>query len=95
MSYYVAESENGGSIEDPSEDALFEMVSELALPDNGFITIEPPGGRSHWYVVISLLPDLGYEVEYRNALKREHRLVSESDCSEVAQNVTIWLAVPN
>ncbi|NHI11099.1 hypothetical protein STPH2_6468 [Streptomyces sp. KO7888] len=39
--YYCADSENGDHIDDPSEDALFELLGDLNDTDNTFVVIQP------------------------------------------------------
>lgn len=89
--YYTAESESGDVVCDPSEDALYMRISDLVLPENSFLTVEPAGGGAEWYVVVSLLPDGAYEVEYRDARRSEHRIAGEADASRIAREITIWL----
>jgi hypothetical protein len=40
--YYIADTENGDHIDDPSEDGLFMLLSDLNQAGNTFITITPP-----------------------------------------------------
>jgi hypothetical protein len=89
--FYVAESERGDVVADPSEDSLYMRISDLAWPDNTFLTVEPPGGEDDWHVVVSLLEEGGYEVEFRHRPRREHRVVTESGISDIAREVIIWL----
>ena len=89
--YYTAESEDGDVVCDPSEDALYIMVSHLRLPPNSFLTIEPPNPDVGWYVVVALQDGGGYEVEYRDARRREHRIEQEEDRSRLCREVTTWL----
>ncbi|GAA3437927.1 hypothetical protein GCM10018954_075410 [Kutzneria kofuensis] len=89
--YYVAESEGGDVVADPSEDALYMRISDLVFPDNSFVTIQPPGERDDWHVVVALLEEGGYEVEYRHKGRGEHRVVNETEISDIAHEVIIWL----
>jgi hypothetical protein len=52
------------------------MISELKWPEATFFTIE--GKNANWYVVVTLLEEGGYEVEYRNPERREHRVGGET-----------------
>ena|SRR5215204_2391784 len=90
--HYCADTENGEHVEDPSEDALFELIDELALPANTFVTITPADDDPSWYASVSLLEDGTYEVEHRDASRREHELTIETDLGHIAKELTIWLA---
>jgi hypothetical protein len=87
-----AETEQGRSIEDPSEDVIYMLIQDLAHPDNTFITIEPPPGGSPWHIVISLLPDQTFEVEYKDLARGEHRVETQTRPGHIAHDATIWLA---
>ena len=90
--YYIADTENGDHIDDPSKDALSMLMQDLAHPDNTFITITPAQESQAWYASVSLLDDGGYEVETRDPRYREHDLAVTTDPSKIAQNLTLWLA---
>ncbi|WP_225993610.1 hypothetical protein [Actinomadura rudentiformis] len=64
--YYIANTENGDHIDDPSEDALFMLLQDLDDTDNTFITIGPADPNATWYASVALLEDGGYETEYRD-----------------------------
>ncbi|MDX3111093.1 hypothetical protein [Nonomuraea angiospora] len=87
-----AESEGGELIVEPSEDALYEMIIELALPDNTFVIVEPDEDDPTWFASVACLDDGTYEVEYRDPLRRYHRLDTATDPSRIASDVTIWTA---
>lgn len=89
--WYCAESESGEMVEDPSEDALYELISELAEPDNTFIVIERPENDA-WHCVVTLLEGGGFEIEYRDQSSGEHRVESSRSISGIALSVTHWLA---
>jgi hypothetical protein len=89
--YYIAESESGDVIADPSEDVLYMRIANLELPDNSFVTVQPPGEREDWYVVVALLEEGGYEVEYKDKSRGEHRVVNENEISDIAHELIIWL----
>lgn len=90
--YYVAESEGGDVVADPSEDALYMQISDLVWPDNSFVTVQPPGERQDWHVVVALLEEGGYEVEYRDTARGEHRVVNETRISDIAYEMIICLS---
>jgi len=39
--YFCADRENGDHLDDPSEDALFEVLSDLNDTDDTFVVIQP------------------------------------------------------
>lgn len=90
--YYIADTENGDHIDDPSEDSLFMLLTDLNTADNTFVTINPADQKAIWYASVSLLDDGAYEVECRDALRREHELSVQTDRSQIAHDLTIWLA---
>ncbi|SDD86359.1 hypothetical protein [Glycomyces harbinensis] len=90
--YYIADTENGDHIDDPSEDALFILISELERPGNTFVVIRPHNGSPAWSASVRLLPDGGYEVERRDDRRGEHRRDPGEDMSRIANDLTIWLA---
>ena len=50
--YYCADSENGDHIDDPSEDALFDLISELNDSDNTFVVIQPDQDDPAWFASV-------------------------------------------
>ncbi|MBB6556544.1 hypothetical protein [Nonomuraea rubra] len=90
--YYRAECENGTFINDPSEDAIFDLLMTLRQPDNGFVVIEQPGVDPPWYVCISIMDDGEYELECRDQLLGTHQLESGASRSYAAKQATKWLA---
>jgi hypothetical protein len=76
---------------DPSEDALYMRISDLELPDNSFLTIEPARQEGGWYAVVSLLESGSYEVEYRDHRRNEHRVEQELDLADLSKDLIIWL----
>jgi hypothetical protein len=90
--YYIADTENGDHIDDPSQDALFILITDLDHTDNTFVTINPADSASTWYASVSLLDNGTYEVERRDPSQREHKLTTQTDRSQIAKDLTIWLA---
>ncbi|MGW4624248.1 hypothetical protein [Streptomyces sp. NPDC004592] len=88
--YSILETEDGSRYEDPSQDHIFDKVEELAWPNNTFLTIE--GTESDWYVVVSLLEEGTFEVEYKNPQRREHRIEAGGTPSTISYDVTLWIA---
>lgn len=90
--YYIADTENGDHLDDPSEDALFMLISDLNHDDNTFVTIQPDTEAPGWYASVSLLDDGSFEVERRDPGHREHELDTRTDPDRIAYDLTIWLA---
>ena len=90
--YYCADTENGDHIDDPSEDALCMLISELDHTDNTFVTVQPDDDEPAWYASVSLLDDGSYEVERRDVGRQEHQLTTHTDRNSIAHDLTIWLA---
>lgn len=87
-----AETENGEVIDDPSEDAIYMLLEDLNTSDNTFVTIEPVAAGANWYVSISLLRAGVYEVEYRDADRREDAATVRTDRNAIAGESTSWIA---
>lgn len=84
------ETEDGERYADPSEDHIFDVTNSLRWPDRTYFTIEEDG--ADWYVVVTLLEEGGYEVEYKNPARSEHRVQGGATPSDISHDVTIWIA---
>ena len=76
--------EHGEVIIEPSEDAIFGLIVELAQPDNAFLIVDPAEDASEWFASVRLAAGGGYEVEYRDVLHRYHRLSTETGPGAIA-----------
>jgi hypothetical protein len=90
--YYIADTENGDHIDDPSEDSLFMLLKALDDADNTFLTITPADLDTAWYASASRLENGGYEVECHDPRSREHELTVQTDPNKIAKDLTLWLA---
>lgn len=90
--YYGADSENGDRIDDPSEDALFMMISDLNDSDNTFIVVQPDDDDPVWFASIAVLDEGGYEVVRRDTTYNEHEVTSSTSSNDIARDLTIWMA---
>ncbi|MFD9423903.1 MULTISPECIES: hypothetical protein [unclassified Streptomyces] len=90
-SYYRAQSEDGDFIDDPSEDALFMLFSDLNDAHNTFVVIRPYTDDPPWYASVTVR-DGGYEVVRRDTARREHEVATETSIHRIANDLTIWLA---
>ncbi|MGI5448553.1 hypothetical protein ACQEVM_22855 [Streptomyces sp. CA-243310] len=88
--YYCADSENGDHIDDPSEDALFMLITDLNDGDNTFVVI-PDEGNPAWFASVAVLDEGGYEIVRRDTTRREHDVTIESSSDRIA-GLTTWLA---
>jgi hypothetical protein len=57
----------GHHIEDPSEDAVFDLISELNGSDNTFIVIQPDEDDPTWLVSAAVLDEGGYQIVRRDS----------------------------
>jgi len=76
--YYCADSENGDHVDDPPEDALFELVSDLNGTDNTFVVIQPDEDDPVWFASVGVLETGGYEIVRRDTSRREHDVTVET-----------------
>jgi hypothetical protein len=90
-----ADSENGDRIEDPSEDALFMMISDLNDSDNTFVVVQPDEDDPVWFVSVAVLDEGGYEVVRRDTTRNEHEVTTSTSINDIAHDLTIWMAARN
>ena len=90
--YYRADSENGDSMNDPSEDGLFMMISDLNHSDNTFVDIRPDEDDPVWFASVISLEEGGYEVVRRDTTRDEHETTTTSSIDEIARDLTVWMA---
>ncbi|MEV7892607.1 hypothetical protein ACWD3I_49210 [Streptomyces sp. NPDC002817] len=90
--YYCADSENGHHIDDPSEDALFDLISELDTADNTFVIIQPDEDDPAWFASVAVLDEGGYEIVRRDSTRREHEVTTDNRIGLIANDLIIWLA---
>ncbi|MFC8589785.1 hypothetical protein ACFUGD_35305 [Streptomyces sp. NPDC057217] len=90
--YYCADSENGDHIDDPSEDALFMLISDLNSTDNTFVVIQPDEDDPAWFASIAVLNEGGYEIVRRDTSRREHKVAIETSINQIAGDLIKWLA---
>lgn len=90
--YYCADSENGHHIDDPSEDALFDLIGELDDADNTFIVIQPDADDPAWFASVAVCDEGGYEIVLRDSTRREHKVTTDTDIGAIANDLIVWLA---
>ncbi|MFG3490041.1 hypothetical protein ACIQ9R_38265 [Streptomyces sp. NPDC094447] len=89
--YYGADSENGDRIDDPSEDALFMLISDLNS-DNTFVVVQPDEDDPLWFVSVAVLDEGGYEIVRRDTTRNEHEVTTATGINDLARDLTIWMA---
>lgn len=90
--YYRADSEDGDHVDDPSEDALFMMISDLNDSDNSFVVVQPDEDVPAWFASVAVLDGGGYEIVRRDTTRNEHDVTSATSINDIAHDLTIWLA---
>ncbi|MFD3919889.1 hypothetical protein [Streptomyces sp. NPDC058595] len=90
--YYGADSENGDRIDDPSEDALFMMISDLNDSDNTYVVVQPDGDAPVWSASVAVLDEGGYETVRRDTTRDEHEVTTSAGVNDIARDLTIWMA---
>ncbi|MFD9096103.1 hypothetical protein [Streptomyces collinus] len=90
--YYGADSENGNRIDDPSEDALFMMISDLNDSDNTFVVVQPDEDDPAWFASVAVLDEGGYEIVRRDVSRNEHEVTTAMSINDVARDLTLWMA---
>ncbi|QMV24777.1 hypothetical protein GQS52_00070 [Streptomyces sp. SCUT-3] len=84
--------ENGDHVDDPSEDALFDLISELNDSDNTFVVIQPDEDDPAWFASVAVLDEGGYETVLRDSARREHKVTTDTNIGEIAHDLILWLA---
>ncbi|MEV1023037.1 hypothetical protein [Streptomyces sp. NPDC050264] len=92
---YGVVSENGDHIDGASEDALFEMISELNDTDNTFIVVEPDTEDPTWFASVAVLEGQGFEIACRDPAYREHKVHTDTNIGRIALDLIVWLAARN
>lgn len=90
--YCCADSENGDHVDDPSEDALVMLISDLNDADNTFVVIQPDKDEPAWFAFVAVLDERGNEVVRRDTNRREHDVSVETAIGRIASDLTKWLA---
>lgn len=90
--YYGADSEDGDRIDDPSEDALFMMISDLNDSGNTFVVVQPDGDVPPWFASVTFRDDGGYEIVRRDTVRGKHDVTTETSVNDIARDLTIWMA---
>ncbi|WP_103501341.1 hypothetical protein [Streptomyces sp. SM14] len=90
--YYGADSENGDRIDDPSEDALFMMISDLNDSDNTFVVVQPDEDDPTWFASVAVLDEGGYEIVRRDTTRNERGVTTLTSINDIARDLTIWMA---
>ncbi|WP_406399124.1 hypothetical protein [Streptomyces uncialis] len=90
--HYCADSENGDHIDNPSENALFILISDLNGSDNTFAVIQPDEDDPAWFASVGLLNEGGYEIVRHDTSTREHDVTVETSIDQIAGDLTTWLA---
>ncbi|MFJ9530514.1 hypothetical protein [Streptomyces cyaneofuscatus] len=90
--FYGADSEDGDRIDDPSEDALFMMISDLNDSGNTFVVVQPDGNDPAWFASVTVRDDGGYEIVRRDTVRGEHDATTETSVNDIARDLTIWMA---
>lgn len=91
-SYYRADSEDGDRIDDPSEDALFMMISDLNDSDNTFVVVQPDEDAPDWSASVAVLDEGGYTIVRRDTSRDEHEVATGTSINDIARELTIWIA---
>ncbi|RSS36894.1 hypothetical protein [Streptomyces sp. WAC08241] len=90
--YYGAGSENGDRVDDPSEDALFMLISDLDDSDNTFVVVQPDEDAPVWFASVAVLDEGGYEIVRRDTTRNEHEVITATGINDIARDLTIWMA---
>ncbi|MFI1376020.1 hypothetical protein ACH4UY_28940 [Streptomyces longwoodensis] len=90
--YFGADSENGDRVDDPSEDALFMMMSDLNDSDNTFVVVQPDEDDPVWFTSVAVLDEGGYEIVRRDTTRNEHEVTTAISINVIARDLTVWVA---
>ncbi|MFI1110066.1 hypothetical protein ACH4TU_19275 [Streptomyces physcomitrii] len=65
-----------GEIEDPSEEALFMLISDLIDSENTFVVVQPDEGDPVWFASVAAWDGGGYELVRRNTSRNQHQVTT-------------------
>lgn len=68
------------------------LITELAHPDNTFLTVNPVDRNVGWYASVSLLGNDVYEIERHHPGQQRATRTTSTDSDKIARGLTIWLA---
>ncbi len=91
--HYRADTENGDHVDDPSEGALFMLISDLNDTGNTFVVIQSDADDPARFVSVGALDEGGYEVVRRDTGRREHDVTIETCIDQIAGELTKWPAI--
>lgn len=89
--YYGADSENGDRIDDPSQDALSMMISDLNDSDNTFVVVQPDEDDPAWFASVAVQDEGGYEIVRRDTTRNEHEVTTATSINDIARDLTTWM----
>ena len=91
-----ADTEAGEFLDDPTEDQLAGLITDLGGPSGSFITLNPADETQGWYASVSLLPDGRTEVAYGDpGTGEKHQDITTDNPAAIARALTTWLANRN
>ncbi|MFJ6251725.1 MULTISPECIES: hypothetical protein [unclassified Streptomyces] len=89
---YRADTEKGNHVDDPSEDALFVLISGLNGTDDTFVVIQPDADDPAWSASVAVLNEGGQEIVRRDTSRREHNVAIATSVNRIAGHLIKWLA---
>ncbi len=75
-------------IDDPSEDVLFMMISDLYDSDNTFVVVQPDEDDPVWFASVAVLDEGGYEIVRRDTTRNEHTVTTATSVNDIARDLT-------
>ncbi|WP_241691589.1 hypothetical protein [Streptomyces sp. GZWMJZ-114] len=79
-----------GRVDDPSEEALFRMVSGLEGARSGFVVLAPEEPDPRWWAAVSRLGDGRYEVVRRERVRGGPEISVTRDAQGLVRELTGW-----
>jgi hypothetical protein len=82
--------EDGETYDNPSEDLLFELLSDLSGADNWLIVERPSDPNGETYAQVLLKEDGTFVIEHREGSAERHYQATAPDIHSVHEALTGW-----
>lgn len=90
--HLTADTETGDCLQDPTQDQLTGLITELGGSSGSFITLTPADQAQGWYASVSLLPGGSTEIAYGDpATGENHQAITTDSPASIAATLTTWL----
>ncbi|MEU1696814.1 hypothetical protein ABZ590_37055 [Streptomyces hirsutus] len=79
-------------VDDPSEDALFMVISGLDDSGNTFVAVQPDEDDHVRSASVAVLVEGGYGIVRRDGTRGEHKVTTSTGVNGIARDLGVWRA---